>query len=183
MTTETTTQTIHDFLEKYPVAITLVEVPENPQMGDSKDKMINYYVTLEREGRMMSLYFSTGLGWVEKLTTAKGKGWNNAIGNAHYDKKHKRFLVTEHRNTFEPDSLFPRYRIRKPSAADILDCLSSDACGIEQSFEDWASDLGYDTDSRKAFDTYQTCQRQAKELRSLLGREAFNELLYQTERL
>jgi hypothetical protein len=39
-----------------------------------------------------------------------------------------------------------------PTAGDVLDCLAMDAASVEnaRSFEDWASELGYDADSRKA---------------------------------
>lgn len=178
-------QTIEQFLTRYPVSMSLVEVPENPTMENSLNSMINYHVTLEYEKRTMLLYFSTGLGWVEKRFVSK-KGAGPAPGVS-YDKKHKRFIKTEWSGKkYDADanvSTFSRYRIRKPVVADVLDCLASDANGINQSFEEWASDLGYDTDSRKAERTYQTCQKQARELRQLLGAAAFEELLYRTERM
>ena len=72
-----------------------------------------------------------------------------------------------------------------PTLAEVLDCLASDASGVDnaQSFEDWASEYGYDTDSRKAECTYRICEKQAQELKALLGRDAYNQLLYGTERL
>lgn len=70
-----------------------------------------------------------------------------------------------------------------PTCADVLDCLASDSCGVDQSFEDWAADLGYDTDSRKAERTFRICQEQARKLKAILGPDAYQELLYETERL
>lgn len=72
----------------------------------------------------------------------------------------------------------------EPKAADVLDCLASDASSIENAngFEDWAADFGYDTDSRKAEKTYKACEHIAKRLRNFLG-EAYDTLLYNTERL
>jgi hypothetical protein len=74
---------------------------------------------------------------------------------------------------------------RRPSPADVLDCLASDASGIEnaQSFEDWCGEYGYDTDSRKAHKTYKVCERQAAKLKALLGEDAYKQLLWHTERL
>ena len=74
---------------------------------------------------------------------------------------------------------------KPPTLAEVLDCLASDASGVDnaQSFEDWASEYGYDTDSRKAECTYRICEKQAQELKALLGRDAYNQLLYGTERL
>jgi hypothetical protein len=75
--------------------------------------------------------------------------------------------------------------IGTPKLADVLDCLASDAAGFEnaQSFEDWAAEYGYDTDSRKAEKVYRTVERQAKQLRRVLGDEGYNALLWDIERL
>jgi len=73
-----------------------------------------------------------------------------------------------------------------PKLADVLDCLASDASGYENSngdFESWCSEYGYDTDSRKAHKTYRIVQRQAEKLRNLLGADAYDKLLWHTERL
>lgn len=74
---------------------------------------------------------------------------------------------------------------REPTAEDVLDCLASDAAGVEnaRSFEDWCGEYGYDTDSRKAERIYNVVRRQADALRRLLGDDLYNTLLWDTERL
>jgi hypothetical protein len=57
-----------------------------------------------------------------------------------------------------------------PSPADVLVCLIRDAEACDQSFESWCSDLSYDTDSRKAFATYEACQRNGDKLRGFFKR-------------
>jgi hypothetical protein len=52
-----------------------------------------------------------------------------------------------------------------PKLDDVLTCLVRDAVGSAQTFDDWCSDYGYDTDSRKALDIYMACQETAKKLR------------------
>jgi|SRR3990167_3469096 len=73
----------------------------------------------------------------------------------------------------------------EPSAGDVLDCLASDAAGIEntRNLEEWCGEYGYDADSRKAEKTYKLCQKQAKDLKRFLGEEAYKTLLWETERL
>lgn len=73
----------------------------------------------------------------------------------------------------------------QPELAEVLDCLSSDASGIEnaRSFEDWCADYGYNADSRKAERTFRTCERQANKLKKFLGDSAYETLLWRTERL
>ena len=64
----------------------------------------------------------------------------------------------------------------KPKAADVLACLLSDASNADQPFEDWAADLGYNSDSREAYRTWETCVEIRRKLtRSLPDFEAFAE--------
>ena len=72
---------------------------------------------------------------------------------------------------------------KSPSAAEVLDCLASDASTIDNapSFEDFCGDMGYDSDSRKAEKIFNACEHQANRLRSFLG-DAYESLLYGTER-
>jgi hypothetical protein len=66
-----------------------------------------------------------------------------------------------------------------PTLADVLDCLASDASTYENSgsFENWAGELGFDTDSRKAEKIYRITERQTKQLKRVLGDELFKQLL------
>ncbi len=51
-----------------------------------------------------------------------------------------------------------------PHAADVLCSLILDSSAVGQSFESWCDDFGFDTDSRKAFNTYAACQQNADKL-------------------
>ncbi len=70
---------------------------------------------------------------------------------------------------------------KEPEAADVLDCLLSDS-DVEnaQGFEDWAGNLGFDPDSRKAEKIYNACLKSAEKLRRFLG-DKFQEF-YEAER-
>lgn len=54
---------------------------------------------------------------------------------------------------------------KPPSLDDVLHSLVMDAEAEEMSFDDWCGNLGYDTDSRKALETYLACQHEARLLR------------------
>jgi hypothetical protein len=69
----------------------------------------------------------------------------------------------------------------EPSIADVLGCLAVDARSADESFADWCSECGYDTDSRKAERTYKACKAIARNLERVLGRALYTELL-NTER-
>lgn len=70
----------------------------------------------------------------------------------------------------------------EPDAAHVLSCLLSDASGADEDFENWARDLGYDTDSRRAERTYRQVQAQTAKLRAFLG-DKFDAYMYETEQL
>lgn len=74
----------------------------------------------------------------------------------------------------------------EPTAEDVLDCLASDSAGIENArgdFEEWAREYGYGTDSRTAEREFKLCEKQAEKLKAFLGDGAYEELLWETERL
>jgi hypothetical protein len=71
----------------------------------------------------------------------------------------------------------------EPRVDEVLSCLSSDSVSVaDHDFEEWCSELGYETDSRKAEKTFKTCEHQAKRLQNFLGL-LYDQLLYHTEGL
>jgi hypothetical protein len=56
-----------------------------------------------------------------------------------------------------------------PTAADVLHCLINSANSGEQTFEDYCSEFGANSDSRKEYATWQTCHRMAPKLKRFLG--------------
>lgn len=97
-------------------------------------------------------------------------------GSTHY----KVTLRRAGRRLTVPFSMGPAH-CKEPTAIDVMSCLISDSAGVDgQGFEDWARDLGYDADSRKAEKLYRACERQAAKLRQFLG-EDYHAFLYETE--
>lgn len=69
---------------------------------------------------------------------------------------------------FEP--LIQRARAAwKPSIVDVLSSCLMDTPEPGQSFEDWADELGYDRDSRKAEKIFHECQRVGAYMRRAFG--------------
>jgi len=58
-----------------------------------------------------------------------------------------------------------------PTAGEVLSCLITEATSVlnANSFEDWASDFGYDPDSRKAEAAYRACGKISKQVKRFLG--------------
>lgn len=60
-----------------------------------------------------------------------------------------------------------------PELADIMYSLLNDASGISynDTFEEWADEIGYDTDSRKAEKIYNACKEIAKQLEPMFSKD------------
>jgi hypothetical protein len=67
--------------------------------------------------------------------------------------------------------------IPAPLLRDVLYCLVMDAGVLDYStFEQWAGEYGYDTDSRKAEATYRACLEIALQLRAIVGDDGLRKL-------
>jgi len=62
------------------------------------------------------------------------------------------------------DSLLKISKATPPTVSDILYSLVMDASAESESFPNWCDNYGYDTDSRKALETYLACQENALKL-------------------
>ena len=54
-------------------------------------------------------------------------------------------------------------------AEDVLSSLCLDASAGAQDFDEFCSEFGYDTDSRKAHDTWKACKVASRKIRQFLG--------------
>jgi hypothetical protein len=155
-TMPTDTVRIEDFITRNGITITSVYADRNPAMEGSAN-MDNYKVTLKRSAAVPRV----GVSGIDLLT-------------------HKR-IVARLTVTFSKGM---GHHGAEPTADEVLDCLASDAAGIEnaQSFEDWCSEYGYDTDSRKAEKTFKACEHSARRLKAFLGDDLYDQLLWHTER-
>lgn len=66
--------------------------------------------------------------------------------------------------------------IPAPSLADVLYSLVMDSDAGEYTFEEWAGNFGYDTDSRTAESMYNQCRDTGSKLRRMLGAENLSKL-------
>lgn len=72
---------------------------------------------------------------------------------------------------------YAKFTCRPPLLKDVLYCLILDSSVLDHpTFESWASDYGYDADSRKAKNIYNVCLKLALKLRQLLNSEEMRAL-------
>jgi hypothetical protein len=112
-------------------------------------------VTLSHQGKTLENSYMTGLGHRKE-----------SISNPYKGQKCSLEFLAKHNATVTVI----------PSIADVLFGLLMEAVSSTESFEDFCGNFGYDTDSRKALETYLTCQETHSKLIKFLGHETFNDL-------
>ena len=188
MTTETM-KTVSDRIQEYGLTMTAEPVPENPNMDDMSKGSQHYCVTITNpHGTSLTTHYSVGPRivdlWLHEKLPANHV-WRKAPRSmdGHAYRNQAQATPGHAYYSFRTETKPTDYR---PELADVLDCLASDASAVENSryFEDWAAELGYEADSRKAERTFRICEQAARDLRYLIGsREAFEGLLFETERM
>jgi hypothetical protein len=154
--------------------------------GDQWDASASHFrVTLSKGSLSMSTYYSMGsahlANYIREQIKSKGLPYHITPKDA---EKALRKVVSIHDEQVYAQ-LVTRYGAEfAPKIEDVLDSLTLDASCYEnaRNFEDFCSEFGYDTDSRKAEGTYKACGEIAKELRHLIGRDGYDALLNNTER-
>jgi hypothetical protein len=182
-----TQTTLAEFIKANGITMTCQQTPKNPHM-DSSIPMDHWFCSIRNQsGAIIGIHFSTGTGLrKERDGLGKKMTWEQYISRPNHGSGGN-YKQTVHHSKLRADYEFylsSRMTPTAPEVADVLDCLASDASGVENSrdFEEWCSEYGYDTDSRKAEKTYRICAAQAEQLKSFLGEDLYKQLLWDTER-
>lgn len=183
---------IHKKLDESGVSIRSKFVPWSQSRNkDEQYRTLNWRVTLVYKGRdVLTTDYSAGIAHAPSY-----KNWNPAKHGNKNSLLHSRFLQFEAEQGREavafpgaPGVLTQRGgKEILPDAANVVCCLVTDARYVLDAggFEQWAVELGFDPDSRKAEAIWKTCIEHALAIRSHLGEplmyslvEAFEEAGY-----
>lgn len=156
--------------------------------SEEEQKSLNWKVTLSSGKNVMNINYSKGVGHLPYPQT--GFGVNNyqkrmiieAIDSAIETGIARKLTLEDKDIKFSSgNALFPN-----PSLQEVLYSLISDA-DVRHSltYELWASDTGYDLDSRKGEKIYNDCRAQTVQFMNLLGSEKtlekLSEVLYEMD--
>lgn len=169
-------QAIMNYLTKLGIAYDAEFIP----MKQEKEQhpQLHWRITLTRHPHTMVTNYSQGMAHVKGYKQYDKSPYDTRLNHEACRKTcetGKLFKKAEH-FTWSTNQMQP-----KPDLVDVLYCLVSDADVINSiGFEDWAENLGYDTDSRKAEDIYRACLKQTRELLPIIngpkGLETLQEL-------
>ena len=130
-------------------------------------------------------YITLSAEWTERNPYMDDPEWERVAAPDHWKvtlrrrdpETGKRYQMTTY------FSMGVGYGGREPVVEEVLDSLAMDASGVENArdFEDWASEYGYDTDSRKAERSYRACQKTAAQLKRFLDDDLYDTLLWHVD--
>lgn len=128
-----------------------------------KHATLNWVVTVKRDGRdVLSTDYSAGAAHCPSYK----QGNSVAIMLAHHEcETGRKAKVDMTGKAYSPNGATIR-----PDAVDVIYSLSMDSSVLDYAgFEDWASEYGYDADSRSAESAYRACLDIALKLRAAIG--------------
>lgn len=184
---ETSFPTMSDRIAEHAITMKAEPMPTRTDRAPEEwdEQASHFRVTLTKDGRSMSAQYSMGSGHLAAYIRERIKGkilpWH--INERDAERALHRVVSVHDKQVY--NELVQRYGNGfAPKAESVLDSLAMDASSYEnaRNFEDFAAEFGYDTDSRKAEAMYRACGDTAKELRHLLGRDGYENLLWKTER-
>lgn len=173
---------IQAILDKHNLTVESVFVPwSQSRNAGKKNPSLNWKVTLLKEGRkILSTDYSAGMGHCPSY-----KGIRNPMQLTIADMDLIMFECEKGkiagRYFSSLSSVMPPIDQKKrgnisPDSHDVIYSLLIDSDVLEHSdFESWASDFGYDADSRQAEKTYQACMKIALQFRQI-GESVISEL-------
>lgn len=160
------------------VAVTFVPFSQsrNAKPGAKcSERSLNWRASLSVNGRppFLETDYQQGIGHSPAYVAAKGRITLDAeravIGET---ESGKRWRLGNMTGVYQTAQALPA-----PTVADIVSCLILDGGAIDHAtFESWADEYGYDTDSRKAESIYRACLETGLKMRAALGEKVLSDL-------
>lgn len=138
-------QQANSWAEKWGVIMTARHVGHMRHFPDDSDTRDVYEITLLRGERRMVIKFGQSLS---------ESGYSPKFSDGPYWRK------------LEQKKTCPPTRTHTPTMYDVIACIQKTDPGT---FDDFRGDFGFDTDSRRALDTYMAVQREAADFARLCG--------------
>lgn len=159
---------IQDVLNKYNLTVEAVFIPwSQSRNAGQKDPSLNWRVTLKQNGRnILTTDYSAGCGHAPSYKQSFKRDVENeriVLAECEYGGKAKYMSNMDYAGV--PNNMKGTL---KPDTKDVIYSLLIDAEVLDyDGFEDWASNFGYDEDSRQAERVYNECLKIALQFRKI----------------
>ena len=159
-----------DFLEKHNVTMDVKFLFHGPHFEDDKESRDVYQITLIRGTKVYCFRF--GQSTANSGLTVKRNPYGKTLHDQEEIPRHAKTKGPNYRANIGLPQPSERDRIM-PTAYDVLTCLQKSDPGT---FEDFCSEYGYDSDSRKAEKTYFAVQNEYSGLRKIFSLVELDEM-------
>lgn len=178
------TEKAQKFVDSLDLEYSAAFIPQSQSRNaGEKDPTLNWRVVIAKGSAQIATDYMQGVGHLPNYSHqfARLAVYDDAVRDACETGVSP---LIPHKNGYDACQAgltFPRRTpVPPPALVDVLYCLVADAGALDYAtFEDWASEYGYDTDSRKAEAAYRACLDIALQLRHILdldaAREAFED--------
>jgi hypothetical protein len=117
-------------------------------------------VGLKRDGWQLELLHKNNTEYFDYFT---------GIGHRVVPKVDKAWIMRDYKSSVNLKYYLAKYaKPVTPEVCGIIYSLILDSEALHTSFADWCDNFGYDSDSIKAFNTYQACTDNAKKMRKVI---------------
>lgn len=181
------TDSFEKFIKDNELTMQAQHVSTRPDSSVWADYMIHFHVIIRNTNTVVwSGFYSVGKAypqiWAREGCKIPSTGRADSIARHAYRWiDNKNGLLTKKISVRDKENwrvITSRYTKHAPlEISNVLESLQMDSLDWELTFEDWADNLGYDSDSRRAEKIFKACQDTAKNLRASLGIEQFERLL------
>ncbi len=174
----TARETLTAAIQELGLTITAEFIPWSKSRSVTKaakfaDRNLNWSVTLHKDGRtVLTTLYSAGVAHCPSYNSQAEQtlDYVEAITFETEHGKQARMMASIGRGGFHGKPILP-------DTASVIHGLLLDASAIDHpTFESWASDFGYDSDSRSAERTYRACLEIGLALRAAIGDKGLQQL-------
>lgn len=129
-------------------------VTRKPDGSPEEWQCDEWQVTIAYQGKSLTTTYRTGLGHRKMFRHVERSG-------SRYWDRQRQCYYRDAVDAAESGASKPG---DPPTVADVLYCLMSEANAVHMTFEEWCSDFGYDSDSRKAERVFHESVRLGREV-------------------
>lgn len=164
----------NSFIEDKKIVLTTKFIPFSlSRNSEEKTKSLNWKITISSSTGKYTSDYTKGIGHLPykknqflNLNSYQRKSINDAIDFASETGVAKKLTIVGKDIHFG----FGNFEFPTPTIKEVLESLVLDSNVKDYlSFESWASDFGFNTDSRVSEKIYKDCQRTAEGLANVLG--------------
>lgn len=168
-------QAREEYLALLDIDYTATFVPQSASRNrNDKRPTLNWIVTLTHNGTSLTLDYTQGIAHVPGYDKLGYRGTRSVDEQALFDRLTRAAETGKYPTGVR--AMFMMQPLPPPSRAEVMSSILLDASAIDDTFEDWCSNFGADTDSRKAKAMYDACVDTGIRLRRMIGDEAIAKL-------